>query len=131
MKKLYTDTRTLYINGDPVNYYCIGNLRYGEPVIEKTPVEDFKELCDIMNAPGCWQSPIKLFRGFKKIKINKKVYRIEDVKDIYILKRGKERREDHISFHELSKKLSASEFIELCKDKGLGVTVLQETIVVD
>lgn len=121
MRKLYTDTRTLYINGDPVNYYCIGNLRYGEPIIEKTPVEDFKELCDIMNAPGCWQSPIKISRNFKKIKINKKVFRMEDVKDIYILKRSKERREDLTNFYNLSQKLSVPEFIEFCKDRGLSV----------
>ena len=121
MKKIYSDTRTLYINGNPVNYYCIGNLRYGEPATQKTPVEDFKELCDIRNAPGCWQFPIKVSRGFKKIKINRKVFRAEDVKDIYILKQSKERKEDYFSFYDLSKELSAPEFVEFCKDRGLSV----------
>lgn len=120
MKKLYTDTRTLYINGNPVNYYCIGNLRYGEPATQKTPIEDFKELCDIRNAPGCWQFPIKVSRGFKKIKINGKVFRAEDVKDIYILKQSKERKEDYFSFYDLSKELSVPEFVEFCKNRGLS-----------
>ena len=44
MKKLYTDTRTLYINGKPVNYCRIGNLRYGEPAMQKISIEDFKDL---------------------------------------------------------------------------------------
>lgn len=123
MKKLYTDTRTLYINGNPVNYYCGWNLRYGEPATQKTPIEDFKELCDTRNAPGCWLHPIEVSRGFKKIKINKEVFRAEDVKDIYILKQSKERREDLLSFYDLSKKLSVPEFLEFCKDKGLEVNM--------
>ena len=123
MKKIYTDARALYINGKPVNYYCIGNLRYGEPAMEKTSIEDFKDLCDIRNAPGCWQHPIKVSRGFKKIKINKEVFRAEDIKDIYILKRSKERKESHLSFYDLSKELSVPEFIEFCKDRGLEVNM--------
>ena len=119
MKKLYTDTRTLYINSNPIDYYCIGNLRYGEPITQKTPVEDFKELCDIRNATGCFS--IKIFRGFKKIKINGRVFRAEDVKDIYILKQSKERKEDYFSFYDLSKELSVPEFVEFCKDRGLSV----------
>lgn len=119
MKKIYSDTRTLYINGNPVDYYCIGNLRYGEPITQKTPVEDFKELCDTRNATGCFS--IKVSRGFKKIKINGKVFRADDVKDIYILKQSKERKEDYFSFYDLSKELSAPEFVEFCKDRGLSV----------
>ena len=129
MKKLYTDTRTLYINGNPVDYYCIGNLRYGEPITQKTPVEDFKELCDTRNATGCFS--IKIFRGFKKIKINGRVFRAEDVKDIYILKQSKERKESLLNFNDLSKELTVPEFIEFCKDRGLGVTALQRTIIAE
>ena len=125
-KKLYTDTKTLYINGNPVDYYYIGNLRYGEPVTQKTTLENLEDFYNIDNACGCWQFPIKISRNFKKIKINRKVYRAEDVKDIYILRQSKERKESHTSFYILSQRLSASEFIEFCKDKGLSVKFLRE-----
>ena len=120
-KKLYTDTKTLYINGNPVDYCYIGNLRYGEPVTQKTTLENLKDFYNIDNACGCWQFPIKISRNFKKIKINRKVYRAEDVKDIYILRQSKERKEGHTSFYILSQRLSAPEFIEFCKDRGLSV----------
>ena len=130
-KKLYTDTKTLYINGNPVDYCCIGNLRYGEPITQKTTLENLEDFYSIDNAYVCWQLPIKISRNFKKIKINRKVYRAEDVKDIYILRQSKERKEGHTSFYNLSQKLSAPEFIEFCKDRGLGVTHLQKTIIVE
>ena len=120
-KKLYTDTKTLYINGNPVDYYCIVNLRYGEPITQKTTLENLEDFYNIDNACGCWQFPIKISRNFKKIKINRKVYRAEDVKDIYILRQSKERKEGHASFYILSQRLSAPEFIEFCKDRGLSV----------
>ena len=120
-KKLYTDTKTLYINGNPVDYCYIGNLRYGEPVTQKTTLENLEDFYNIDNACGCWQFPIKISRNFKKIKINRKVYRAEDVKDIYILRQSKERKEGHTSFYILSQRLSAPEFIEFCKDRGLSV----------
>ena len=122
-KRLYADTKTLYINGNPVDYCYIGNLRYGEPVTQKTTLENLKDFYNIDNACGCWQFPIKISRNFKKIKINRKVYRAEDVKDIYILEQSKERREDLLSFYDLSKKLPVPEFIEFCKDKGLEVNM--------
>ena len=121
MKKIYSDTRTLYINGNPVGCYRIGNLRYGEPETHKVPIEDFKKLYNIVEYYGYFSSPIKVSRGFKKIKINGKVFRAEDVKDIYILKQSKERKEDYFSFYDLSKELSVPEFIEFCKDRGLSV----------
>ena len=130
-KKLYTDTKTLYINGNPVDYYFIGNLRYGEPITQKTTLENLKDFYNIDNAYGCWQFPIKVSRNFKKIKINRKVYRAEDIKDIYILRQSKERKEGHTSFYTLSQRLSAPEFIEFCKDRGLGVTYLQKKIIVE
>ena len=130
-KKLYADTKTLYINGNPVDYCYIGNLRYGEPITQKTTLENLEDFYNIDNACGCWQFPIKISRNFKKIKINRKVYRAEDVKDIYILRQSKERKEGHTSFYILSQKLSAPEFIEFCKDRGLRVTHLQKTIVVE
>lgn len=120
-KKLYADTKTLYINGNPVDYCYIGNLRYGEPVTQKTTLENLKDFYNIDNTCGCWQFPIKISRNFKKIKINRKVYRAEDVKDIYILRQSKERKEGHTSFYTLSQRLSAPEFIEFCKDRGLSV----------
>ena len=120
-KKLSTDTKTLYINGNPVDYCYIGNLRYGEPITQKTTFENLKDFYSIDNAYGHWQFPIKISRNFKRIKINRKVFHIEDVKDIYILKRSKERREDPTSFYTLSQKLSVPEFIEFCKDRGLSV----------
>ena len=124
MKKLYKDTRTLYINGKPVNYYSIGNLRYGEPAMQKISIEDFKDLYSIESTFLMrWQHEIKVSLGFKKIKINKEVFRAEDVKEIYILKQSKERKEDYFSFYDLSKELSVPEFIEFCKDRGLSVNL--------
>ena len=130
-KKLYTDTKTLYINGNPVDYCYIGNLRYGEPITQKTTLENLEDFYNIDSAYGCWQFPIKVSRNFKKIKINRKVYRAEDVKDIYILRQSKEQKEGHTSFYNLSQRLSAPEFIEFCKDRGLRVTHLQKTIIVE
>ena len=48
-KKLYADTKTLYINGNPVDYCYIGNLRYGEPVTQKTTLENLKDFYNIDN----------------------------------------------------------------------------------
>ena len=122
MKKLYTDIRTLYINDKPVSYYYIENLRYGEPIVQKTLVEDFKELCNIVDCYGYWCLPVKFYRGFKKIKIGKTTFPREDVNSIYLLKHSKELKEDHLNFLNLSKKLTVPEFIDFCKDKGLEVS---------
>ena len=122
MKKLYTDIRTLYINDKPVSYYYIENLRYGEPIVQKTLVEDFKELCNIVDCYGYWCLSVKFYRGFKKIKIGKTTFPREDVNSIYLLKHSKELKEDHLNFLNLSKKLTVPEFIDFCKDKGLEVS---------
>ena len=125
-KKLYADTRTLYINDKPVSSYYIGNLRYDEPIAQKTPIENFKELYDIIRDRGYMDLSVEFCRGFKKIKINGTTFFKEDVKDIYLLKQSKELEADHFKFLELAKKLSAPEFIEFCKDKGLSVKFLKE-----
>ena len=125
-KKLYADTRTLYINDKPVSSYYIGNLRYGELIAQKTPIENFKELYDIIRGRGYMDLSVEFCRGFKKIKINGTTFFKEDVKDIYLLKQSKELEADHFKFLELAKKLSAPEFIEFCKDKGLSVEFLKE-----
>ena len=125
-KKLYADTRTLYINDKPVSSYYIGNLRYGEPIAQKTPIENFKELYDIIRGRGYMDLSVEFCRGFKKIKINGTTFFKEDVKDIYLLKQSKELEADHFKFLELAKKLSAPEFIEFCKDRGLSVEFLKE-----
>ena len=125
-KKLYADTRTLYINDKPVSSYYIGNLRYGELIAQKTPIENFKELYDIIRGRGYMDLSVEFCRGFKKIKINGTTFFKEDVKDIYLLKQSKELEADHFKFLELAKKLSAPEFIEFCKDKGLSVKFLKE-----
>ena len=122
MKKLYTDIRTLYINDKPVSYYYIENLRYGEPIVQKTPIEDFKELCNIVDRYGYWCLSVKFCRGFKKIKIGSTTFLKEDVNSIYLLRHSEELKEDHLSFFDLSKKLTVPEFIDFCKDKGLEVS---------
>lgn len=129
-KRLYTDRRTLYINDRPVNEYRFGNLRYGEPETYKVPIEDFKKLYSIVEYYGFFSLPVKFYRGFKKIKIDGTTFRREDVKSMYLLGQSEELKEDHFKILELAKKLSAPEFIEFCKDRGLGVTHLQKTIVV-
>ena len=125
-KKLYTDTKTLYINGKPVSDHYFGNVRYGEPIAQKTPIENFKELYDIIRDRGYMDLSVEFCRGFKKIKINGTTFFKEDVKDIYLLKQSKELEADHFKFLELAKKLSAPEFIEFCKDKGLSAKFLKE-----
>ena len=129
-KRLYTDRRTLYINDRPVNEYRFGNLRYGEPETYKVPIEDFKKLYSIVEYYGFFSLPVKFYRRFKKIKIDGTTFRREDVKSMYLLGQSEELKEDHFKILELAKKLSAPEFIEFCKDRGLGVTHLQKTIVV-
>ena len=123
MKKLYTDTRTIYINDKPVGYYRIGNLRYGEPETHKVPIEDFKKLYNIVEYYGCFSSPVKFYRGLKKIKIDKTTFLREDVNSMYLLGQSEELKEDRLNFLELSRKLSVPEFIEFCKDKGLEVNM--------
>ena len=129
-KRLYSDRRTLYINDRPVSEYRFGNLRYGEPETYKVPIEDFKKLYSVVEYYGFFSLPVKFYRRFKKIKIDGTTFRREDVKSMYLLGQSEELREDHFKILELAKKLSAPEFIEFCKDRGLGVTHLQKTIVV-
>lgn len=120
-KRLYTDTRTLYINDKPVSDYRIGNLRYGEPEIQKTSIKDFSELRSIIDYYGYDYLSVKFYRGFKKIKIGKTTFLREDVNSLYLLKQGEELEEDCLNFLDLSKKLTVPEFIEFCKDRGLSV----------
>ena len=90
--------------------------------MQKISIEDFKDLYSIESTFLMrWQHEIKVSLGFKKIKINKEVFRAGDVKDIYILKQSKARKESHLSFYDLSRELSVPEFVEFCKDKGLSV----------
>ena len=122
MKKLYTDTRTIYINDKPTGCYRIGNLRYGEPETHKVPIEDFKKLYNIVEYYGCFSSPVKFYRRFKKIKINGTTFRREDIKSMYLLGQSEELKEDRLNFLELSRRLTVPEFIEFCKDRGLSVS---------
>ena len=121
MKRLYTDTRTLYINDEPVSEYRIGNLRYGEPKTYKVPIEDFKELYGVVGYYGCFSSPVKFCRGLKKIKIDGTTFLREDIKSMYLLGQSREIKEDRLNFLELSRKLTVPEFIEFCKDRRLSV----------
>ena len=121
MKKLYTDTRTIYINDKPVGCYRIGNLRYGEPETHKVLIEDFKKLYDLVEYYGCFSSPVKFYRGLKKIKIDGTTFFKEDVNSMYLLGQSEELKEDRLNFLELSRKLTVPEFIEFCKDRGLSV----------
>ena len=121
-KKLYTDRRTLYINDKPVSECRFGNLRYGEPKTYKVPIEDFKTLYNMVEYYGCFSSPVKFYRGFKKIKIDKTTFLREDVNSMYLLGQSEELKEDRLNFLELSRKLTVPEFIEFCKDRGLSVS---------
>ena len=121
MKKLYTDTRTIYINDKPVGCYRIGNLRYGEPKTYKVPIEDFKTLYDMVEHYGCFSSPVKFYRGFKKIKIDGTTFLREDINGMYLLGQSEELKEDRLNFLDLSRRLTVPEFIEFCKDRGLSV----------
>ena len=121
MKKLYTDTRTIYINDKPVSECRFGNLRYGEPKTYKVPIEDFKTLYNMVEYYGCFSSPVKFYRGFKKIKIDKTTFLREDINSMYLLGQSEELKEDRLNFLELSRKLTVPEFIEFCKDRGLSV----------
>ena len=120
-KKLYTDTRILYINDKPVNEYRFRNLRYGEPEAYKAPIEDFEKLYDVVEYYGLFRFPVKFYRRFEKIKIDGTTFRREDVKSIYLLGQSEELEEDRLNFLDLSKRLTVPEFIEFCKDRGLSV----------
>lgn len=122
MKKLYTDTRTIYINDKPVSECRFGNLRYGEPETHKVPIEDFKTLYNMVEYYGCFSSPVKFYRGFKKIKVDGTTFLREDVNSMYLLGQSEELKEDRLNFLELSRKLTVSEFVEFCKDRGLSVS---------
>ena len=121
-KKLYTDRRTLYINDKPVSECRFGNLRYGEPKTYKVPIEDFNTLYNMVEYYGYFSSPVKFYRGFKKIKIDKTIFLREDVNSMYLLGQSEELKEDRLNFLELSRKLTVPEFIEFCKDRGLSVS---------
>ena len=120
-KKLYTDTRTLYINDKPVNEYRFGNLRYGEPETHKVPIEDFKTLYNMVEYYGCFSSPVKFYRGLRKITVDGTTFLREDVNSMYLLGQSEELKEDRLNFLDLSRKLTVPEFIEFCKDRGLSV----------
>ena len=120
-KKLYTDTRILYINDKPVNEYRFGNLRYGEPEAYKEPIEDFEKLYDTVEYYGFFRFPVKFYRRFEKIKIDGMTFRREDIKSMYLLGQSEEIEEDRLNFLDLSKRLTVPEFIEFCKDRGLSV----------
>ena len=120
-KRLYTDRRTLYINDKPVSECRFGNLRYGEPRIYKVPIEDFNTLYRMVEYYGCFSSPVRFYRGFKKIKIDKTTFLREDVSSMYLLGQSEELKEDRLNFSDLSRKLTVPEFIEFCKDRGLSV----------
>ena len=121
MKKIYSDTRTLYINDKPVRCYRIGNLRYGEPETHKVPIEDFKKLYNIVEYYGHWCLPVKFYRGFKKIKIDETTFLREDINSMFLLGQSEELKEDRLNFLDLSRRLTVPEFIEFCKDRGLSV----------
>ena len=121
MKKLYTDTRTIYINDKPVSECRFGNLRYGEPKTYKVPIEDFKTLYSMVEYYGCFSSPVKFYRGFKKIKIDGTTFLREDVNSMYLLGQSEELKEDRLNFLDLSRRLTVPEFIEFCKDRGLSM----------
>ena len=70
---------------------------------------------------GCFSSPVKFYRGFKKIKIDGTTFRREDIKSMYLLGQSEELKEDRLNFLELSRRLTVPEFIEFCKDRGLSV----------
>ena len=125
-KKLYTDARTLYINGKPVSEHYFGNIRYGEPIAHNTPIVDFKDLYNTVSSCDIWHLSIRFCRGFKKIKLGGRTFRKEDVKDICISDRSEELREDCFSFVDLARRLTTPEFVEFCKDKGLCVKFLKE-----
>ena len=125
-KRLYTDTRTIYINDKPVSECRFGNLRYGEPETYKVPIEDFKTLYNMVEYYGCFSSPVKFYRRFTKIKIDGAIFRREDIKSMYLLGQSEEIKEDRSNILELAKKLTVPEFIEFCKDKGLSVKFLRE-----
>ena len=120
-KRLYTDRRTLYINDRPVSECRFGNLRYGESKTYKVPIEDFNTLYNMVEYYRCFSSPVKLYRGFKKIKIDKTTFLREDVNSMYLLGQSEELKEDRLNFSDLSRKLTVPEFIEFCKDRGLSV----------
>ena len=121
-KRLYTDTRTIYINDKPVSECRFGNLRYGESETYKVPIEDFKTLYNMVEYYGCFSSPVKFYRGFKKIKIDETALLREDVSSMYLLGQSEELKEDRLNFLELSRRLTVPEFIEFCKDRGLSVS---------
>ena len=122
MKKLYTDTRTIYINDKPVSECRFGNLRYGEPKTYKVPIEDFNTLYNMVEYYGCFSSPVKFYRGFKKIKVDGTTFLREDVNSMYLLGQSEELKEERLNFLDLSRKLTVPEFIEFCKDRGLSVS---------
>lgn len=121
MKKLYTDTRTIYINDKLVSECRFGNLRYGEPKTYEVPIEDFKTLYNMVEYYGCFSSPVKFYRGLKKIKVDGTTFLREDVNSMYLLGQSEELKEDRLNFLDLSRRLTVPEFIEFCKDRGLGV----------
>ena len=122
MKKLYTDTRTIYINDKPVSECRFGNLRYGEPKTYKVPIEDFKILYDMVEYYGCFSSPVKFYRGLKKIKVDGTTFLREDISSMYLLGQSEELKEDRLNFLELSRRLTVPEFVEFCRDRGLSVS---------
>ena len=124
-RRLYDAVLVLYINGKAVSQFYYNNLKYGEPEeSEPTPVADIR---DLYNKVGCdsYSFDLQFSRRFDKVKVRGSKYRSTDIKDMYLKIEYHDRKEELYDFLTLAKKLKVPEFIDFCKDKGLGTAAME------
>ena len=124
-RRLYDTVLVLYINGKAVTRYYYDNLRYGEPEeSEPTPVVDIRDLYNKVGC-DCCSLDIQFSRRLDKVKVRGSKYLSTDIEDMYLKTEYRDRREELYDFLTLAKKLRVPEFIDFCKDKGLGTAAME------
>ena len=121
-KKLYVEVMTLYINGKAVES-DYKNLQYGEPKVEKFPIDSINSLHNIAIYCGKLYFAIKFYKNPKKIKVGGVIYSEDSIKDMYLQNEYLEIEEDKFTFADIMSRLSVPEFVDFCKDKGLGKAI--------
>lgn len=124
-RRLYDAVLVLYINGKAVSQFYYDNLKYGEPEeSEPTPVADIRDLYNKAEDYS-YSFDLQFSRRFDKVKVRGSKYRSTDIKDMYLKIEYHDRKEELYDFLTLAKKLRVPEFIDFCKDKGLGTAAME------
>lgn len=123
-RKLYVEVMTLYINGEAVES-DYRNTQYGEPKVEKFPIDSIDSLHNIAIYCGKLYFAVKFYKNPRKIKVGGVIYSEDSIKDMYLQNEYMEIDENKLTLTDIMSRLSVPEFINFCKDRGLGQAILE------